>query len=491
MTTQTEELAIEQMAIADLKEHPDNPRKHFDQHVLEEMAASIRQVGVMVPLLVRNQGPRAQILAGARRFRAAQLAGLKTVPCIVRNLNDEAALELMVLDNLQRADLHPLEEAAGFQQLMSVARYDVARVAERVGRSVKYVYDRVKLLELVPEVKKIFNEGLITAGHAILLARLKPADQKRAITVDVDNYSKQQALFTDEYSIGGDEPDRKDNPFAGLKTRSVRELQAWIDEHVRFDVAKDADPMLFPATAGALEAAAAEETKIVPITREHYVPEDARDGSRVFGPRSWKRADGVGTDYDYRTGKRVKSKTCDRSQLGVIVVGEGRGDAFQVCISKTCEVHFPAQAKKAKKRAAAGGLTAAEQEKAEREAREKAQQLENEQRARWVKARPAVLAAIGAKLKTAAPASLADLLIAAVRRYNTVKSDAVPRGRTAEDLVRHLAFLAVCGEVGNEWHLSTDLPRLAKRFGVDAAKILNQVAPVRTSAKPAKKGRKK
>lgn len=482
MTTHTIGPVLEQLEVDSLKEHPDNPRKHFSEPELADLAANIRQVGILVPLLVRKNGSGYQVLAGARRFRAATRAGLETVPAIVRDLDDAAALELMVLDNLQRADLHPLEEAAGFQQLMKVAHYDVARVAERVGRSVKYVYDRVKLLELVPEAKKIFNEGVITAGHAILLARLKPADQKRAI-----DPNELALLTTDHGLFPEDKGEEKDH----FKPKSVRELQAWIDGHVRFDHTKPPDPMLFPETASSMEGV----EKVIPITTEHYIPQEARDKSRIYGPRSWKRADGIGTTYDYRTGKDVKSKTCDRSQLGVIVVGEGRGDAFQVCISKACEVHFPTQAKKAKKRAAAAGGNAEDREKAEREAREKAQQLENEKRSRWIKARPAVLAAIGAKLKTATPASLADLLIRHVRRYNTVKSDAVPRGRTAEDLVRHLAFLAVCGEVGNEWHIAVELPRAAKQFGVDATKILNQVAPVQTPAaakgKPAKRGGKR
>lgn len=158
-----------------LHEHPHNPRSHFDPAQLAELADSIKAKGVLNPLLVRPNGKKGfQVLAGARRLRAARGAGLTEVPVIVRELDDEAAFELMLIDNLQRSDIHPLDEAKGYQILMNSPGYDVARIAERVGRSVKYIYDRVKLLSLTKQAQDLFLEGKFTAGHAILLARLKP-----------------------------------------------------------------------------------------------------------------------------------------------------------------------------------------------------------------------------------------------------------------------------------------------------------------------------
>lgn len=234
---------------------------------------------------------------------------------------------------------------------MVVHKYDVARIAEKIGRSIKYVYDRVKLLQLTKEAQQLFLEDRITAGHAILLARLKPADQKRAI--DPDTNEHRPALFQKEHTLfdpgeQAEEPFKlkgKD-PWKGLKARSVRELQGWIDEHVRFD-AKEPDPILFPETKAELEGA----KKIVPITLANYIPEEAREG-RTWGPRSWKRADGQ--PYSDSWGRKQKSKTCEYSVTGFVAVGPGRGDAFPVCVNKDkCAIHWPDQVRAKKRRSAA------------------------------------------------------------------------------------------------------------------------------------------
>jgi len=132
------------VSVSQLKEHPLNPRTHFNPEAMSDLTASIREKGVLNPLLCRpNGGAGFQILAGARRFRAAKEAGLAELPILVRELDDDQAFELMIVDNLQRADIHPLDEGHGYQVLMN-GGYDVAKIAARVGRSVKYVYDRVK-----------------------------------------------------------------------------------------------------------------------------------------------------------------------------------------------------------------------------------------------------------------------------------------------------------------------------------------------------------
>ncbi|HEX5137387.1 MAG TPA: ParB/RepB/Spo0J family partition protein, partial [Planctomycetota bacterium] len=304
-------LKIETIAIKDLREHPAN-RKRFDAARLEELTASVKEKGILNPLLVWRNGKGCIVLAGARRMRAALGAGLAEVPCIVReDLDEKAAIELLVIDNLQREDVHALEEAEGYKLLHGKHKYTVEQLAAKVGKSVAYVYARLKLCELTSDAKKAFLNDRITAGHAILLARLKPEDQARALDPDGGAVFRYENLL---FSPNGAEEDGlKDDP---LTTCSVRELQGWIDSHVRFDTEK-VDQMVFPETAEVLEAANEEEAKVLAITHEYVIPPEARTAGKILTYRSWKRADG-----------KKKSKTCEHARPACIVIGYGRGEAF-------------------------------------------------------------------------------------------------------------------------------------------------------------------
>jgi len=457
-----------------LHESPWNPRKTFDPASLRELADSMTKIGVLAPLLVRGNATGYEIAAGHRRYRAAKLAGLTSVPVIVRDMDDTAFLEVLVLENDQRVDVHPLEEAAGYQTLMTRAKYDVARIAERVGRSVKYIYDRMKLLSLTKDAQALFFEGKITAGHAILLARLKPADQQRAIAPDAQAAFEHEDLLWDP-DDEDHRPSAKADPYAGLKPVSVRELEKWIDEHVRFQAAA-ADPMLFPETVGVVTAAREQAEKIVPITHNHYIDPEAREG-RTFGPRSWKRADGTG-----------KAKRCEHAVIGVIVIGPGRGEAFKVCVNKDkCATHWGREQKEAKARAAGAtktGKTGEERWQIEQRKRKEQEALEEAERARWTKAAPTILEAVAAAVKkapTKATGLLATIILEAVADRRSGQPDVgryVPRGTSAEDLVRHAAFTVLASEATDRWSGHERFPKRAKAFGIDVRKILDAAAPV-------------
>ena len=279
----------QEIPIAQLRESPLNPRKHFDVEKLKELTASILANGIHTPLLVRPVNAHFEIGAGHRRYRAARAAGVDVVPALVRPMTDEQFLELLNFENLEREDIHPLEEADGYRILMQKAGHSVESIAARVGKSVKYVYDRVKLLALTPEVRKLFLENRITAGHAILLARLSPKDQARAIDPN------EMALFQHENLLWGPDEDerraaKREDPLLGKKATSVRELQGWIDQHVRFDRAS-VDPMLFPETVATVTAATEKAEKVVQVTHNYHVQDEARDPKeRIYGPMSWKDA---------------------------------------------------------------------------------------------------------------------------------------------------------------------------------------------------------
>ena len=157
------------------------PRKHFDEASLAELAASIQEHGIIQPLTVRKLASGYyQIIAGERRWRAARLAGLSEVPVIVIEADDRKAAELAMIENLQREDLNPMEEAAGFQALIETYHMTQEEAATRVGKSRSAVTNALRLLSLTPSVRKLLEEGKLSAGHARALLPLSPAVQESA-----------------------------------------------------------------------------------------------------------------------------------------------------------------------------------------------------------------------------------------------------------------------------------------------------------------------
>src|SRR5215469_2883139 len=167
------------LPLLNLSESPANPRRTFDETALNELAESIRIQGVLSPLLVRHKGHSFEIVAGARRYRAAQLAGLDSVPVRIVELTDAQALETSIVENLQRRDVHPLDEATGYVSLLHLD-YTVEQIAAKCGKSAAYVTARARLAELAPVVTEAFAKDEIGVGHALLLARLQHEHQQEA-----------------------------------------------------------------------------------------------------------------------------------------------------------------------------------------------------------------------------------------------------------------------------------------------------------------------
>lgn len=175
--------------LAQLSPSPLNHRKHFDKTKMEELADSVRAQGIVVPVLVRPlaEPNRYEIVAGERRFRAAKMASLADLPAIVRELTDAQALELQVIENQQRVDVHPLEEAEGYEALMNCQRadgtpYTAEEIAAKVGKSKAYVYARLKLTALCKKAREAFYDGKLDASRALLIARIPVADlQEQAL----------------------------------------------------------------------------------------------------------------------------------------------------------------------------------------------------------------------------------------------------------------------------------------------------------------------
>ena len=169
------------LPISQVESCSSQPRKHFDEASLAELAESIREHGIIQPLTVRKlSSGYYQIIAGERRWRAARLAGLQEVPAIVIEADDRKAAELAMIENLQREDLNPMEEAAGFQSLIDNYHMTQEEAARRVGKSRSAVTNALRLLGLTPAARKLVEEGSLSAGHARALLPLPAAMQERA-----------------------------------------------------------------------------------------------------------------------------------------------------------------------------------------------------------------------------------------------------------------------------------------------------------------------
>lgn len=150
-----------------LTPNPRNPRKSFDGEDLDSLAGSIREKGIVQPILVRPAGTdRYEIIAGERRWRAAQRAGLHDVPVLVHDASDKEALELAIVENVQRSDLNALEEAAGYQELVDAFGYSQAKIATVIGKSRPHVANTLRLLKLPDSVRAYIRDGKLSAGHA-------------------------------------------------------------------------------------------------------------------------------------------------------------------------------------------------------------------------------------------------------------------------------------------------------------------------------------
>lgn len=166
------------ISLSKVEPNPDQPRKEFDQTALDELAESIKEHGIIQPIVVIKKDKYYEIVSGERRWRAAKLAGLKSVPVIVKNLTPQQAMEISLIENLQREDLNPLEEASGYQQLMSCFDLKQEEVAKKVGKSRTAVTNSLRLLKLDSTIQKMIIEKQITMGHARSLLSLDSFDDQ-------------------------------------------------------------------------------------------------------------------------------------------------------------------------------------------------------------------------------------------------------------------------------------------------------------------------
>ena len=408
------------LPLSQLNESKTNPRRVFDNAALQELAESIRSQGVLSPLLVRPLTENGfEIVAGARRYRAAQMAEQETVPVRIKNLTDAEVIEAQLVENLIRAEIHPMEEAEGFARLLALdePKYSIEQIAARVGKQPSFVASRMKLIDLVPAAVEAFYASEIGVGHALLLAKLPADEQQQALS----------ACFKEVYS-GGQNPARILLP--------VRNLQFWIESNVLL-VLKDApfdkrdaqlvpsagscadcpkrtghnkllfsddlgkqgdrcvDPKCYQSKLGAHVAkTVAAKPELVQISTAYGTQ---REGSSVL-PRNKYTAIRDDKPKSNDEAKRPEFKVCKFTTDAIVTEGSEIGTVHKVCANPACPVHHPKKA--------SGASTSDAQFKAEQEGRRKEEAIANATGLR-------VLSAIG----TAVPVRLMkrDLLFVAER----------------------------------------------------------------------------
>lgn len=179
--------------------NPNQPRKIFDKQALEELAQSIRENGVLQPVLVRQIGSRYQIVSGERRFRASKIAGMNSIPAVIRKLDEEKTMLAGLIENIQRQDLSPIEEARTLRDILLNFGLTHDQLSEKVGRSRSALTNRLRLLQLPPEVQLMVANGQISAGHAKMLAGLKDPQEVRMWAKKIVN--EQMSVYETEKQI--------------------------------------------------------------------------------------------------------------------------------------------------------------------------------------------------------------------------------------------------------------------------------------------------
>lgn len=217
---------VEQIEIEDIVANPYQPRKFFDEAALDELAASIKENGVFQPIIIRSSVIGYELIAGERRLRASKLAGLTTIPAIVKAYTDEQMMELALIENIQREDLSVIEEAKSYQQIIEHFNYTQQELAQKVGKSRSHVTNILRLLNLDERVQALVNQKIVSMGHVKVLVTLDSKDEQLAIVEQIieENLTVRQ---TEELASALKNPHKASKVKASSKSDEKKELNAY------------------------------------------------------------------------------------------------------------------------------------------------------------------------------------------------------------------------------------------------------------------------
>ena len=349
---------VQDIPLNQIRESSNNPRRAFDDAKLRELAANIKLHGVLQAILVRPAPDGVdgtyELVAGARRLRASRLAGKDTIPATVRSLTDAECREIQLIENLQRADIHELDEGIGYRSLMELKPdfYTVETIAVQVAKSSAYVKGRISLTDLIPAAQTAFYESKLTVAHALELARLQPADQERAL----------MECFPGHRSTASILKDRK------AEATTVRQLRDWIDREIHLDLKNapfdvgDANllpaagpcvtcpkrtgnnPLLFPEVRNKSVCTdpACYQTKIQALVQARLEPlmKEGQKPVQISSAPYWQaRSKSSNTLYEGQYRRAEREGECPHTQVAVIVDGREAGTILHVCADEECKPH--------------------------------------------------------------------------------------------------------------------------------------------------------
>lgn len=349
---------IQEIAVNRIHESKTNPRRMFDEVKLRELASNINLHGVLQPILVRptsdGTADTYELVAGARRFRASKLASKHTIPAMIRDLTDAECREIQLIENLQRADIHELDEGIGYQSLMVLKPdfYTVETLAAQIAKSPSYVKGRIALTDLISAAQAAFYEGKLTVAHALQLARLQPADQDRALMECFPGHRNTDSILKDRKA----------------EAMTVRQLRDWIEREIHLDL-KNApfdvnkadllstagacstcpkrtgnNPLLFPEVRNRSLCTdpTCYQAKVQALVNLRIGPlmEQAQKPVRISSAPYWQaRSKSSDMLYEGQYRRAQREGECAHTQPAVIVDGREAGTVLHVCADEKCQTH--------------------------------------------------------------------------------------------------------------------------------------------------------
>ncbi len=332
-------MSLELLKIVEVRESKTNTRgNNFEGKAFEELVASIKEKGVLMPVLVRliktcGQPEKYEVIAGNRRLRAARKAGKESIPAKIVEMNDIEAQEAQIVENLQRQDVHPLEEGEAYRKLIEESKYETSAVAAKVGKSESYVKQRLFLTNLEKKPAEAYRSGKINDGIAVLIARLSAGDQEKVLFI---------INHRNEY-----------NPF------SVKELKKWIEENIYSSLenqpwlkskelmevvgkCQECEPtrasLFGPVKEGACTDLKCWNRKMGKYIDHRAKKEKLSKVSSEYG-QSTKE---IRTKSDY-TEIEKKKERCESTHKVIIAAGAGLGKIIEICSNSKCKKHYNSQ----------------------------------------------------------------------------------------------------------------------------------------------------
>lgn len=328
-------MKLENIKVASAYESATNPRgKDFEGKAFDDLVASVKEKGVLVPVIARpnKKGDKQfEIVAGNRRFRAAQTVGLDEIPARVEEMTDEQAQEVQIIENLQREDVHPIEEGQAYRQLVEKSKLTIGDIAQRVGKSESYVRYRLFLTNLNSKVATAFRKGKITDGHAVLIAKLSENDQTEALKYCVDGWNNdttvsdlKQWIERKFYNQLANQPwlnDKEANEAVGpckecqpnrnslfgeVKEGACTDLKCWKRKMGKY-----------------IDYVMAKKGITVKVSKDYGTP-DAKD---------------VLSKSNYEMLSTNKKKQCESAQMAIVAEGKDLGTIVHICNDPKCKTH--------------------------------------------------------------------------------------------------------------------------------------------------------